>query len=87
VVRFPVERRRLRPEGDTHTSLFAGISLKTVQILLDPTPIFGYTRRVSHLSESDGADGGKQVHYMLRWINTRGETGQWSATPSATIGA
>lgn len=35
----------------------------------------------------DGADGGKIAHYMLRWVNTRGERGPWSQTVSATITA
>lgn len=30
-------------------------------------------------------DGGKTAHYMLRWINTKGEKGAWSQTVSATI--
>lgn len=33
-----------------------------------------------------GADGGKTAHYMLRWVNSRGEKGPWSQTVSATIG-
>ena len=35
----------------------------------------------------DGADGGKNAHYMLRWVNTTGEHGPWSDTVSVTIGA
>lgn len=35
--------------------------------------------------EYDGADGGKIAHYLLRWVNTRGERGPWSQTVSATI--
>jgi len=27
------------------------------------------------------------AHYMLRWVNTRGQKGPWSETASATIGA
>ena len=38
-------------------------------------------------TDFDGADGGKQAHYMLRWVNTRGETGPWSETATARIGA
>ena len=30
-------------------------------------------------------DAGKMAHYMLRWINTRGERGPWSETISITI--
>jgi len=37
--------------------------------------------------EYDGADAGKIAHYMLRWVNTRGERGPWSQTVSATITA
>ena len=32
-------------------------------------------------------DANKVAHYMLRWVNTRGEKGPWSETVSATIGA
>ena len=35
----------------------------------------------------DGEDAGQIAHYMLRWVNTRGEFGPWSETVSATIGA
>ena len=40
-----------------------------------------------HLEEYTGADGNKKAHYLLRWVNTRGEKGPWSETVSATIGA
>ncbi|MEI8087572.1 MAG: hypothetical protein WCG93_15285 [Paludibacter sp.] len=33
----------------------------------------------------DGAKGGKTVYYWLRWVNTRGECGPWSASVSAMI--
>jgi len=35
----------------------------------------------------DGKDGGKNAHYMLRWVKTNGEKGPWSETISATITA
>ena len=40
-----------------------------------------------YIPGADGADGNKVAHYMLRWESTRGETGPWSETASATIGA
>ncbi|HUU96700.1 MAG TPA: hypothetical protein VM487_13255 [Phycisphaerae bacterium] len=43
--------------------------------------------RTPYVADSDGADANKVAHYMLRWENTRGETGPWSETASATIGA
>jgi len=40
-----------------------------------------------YVVEYDGADANKIAHYLLRWVNTRGEKGPWSETASATIGA
>ena len=34
-----------------------------------------------------GSEGGKQAHYILRWVSTNGDKGPWSETASATIGA
>ena len=45
------------------------------------------TERETYVADSDGADANKVAHYMLRWESTRGETGPWSETASATIGA
>lgn len=41
--------------------------------------------RTPYTAEYAGTDGGKVAHYMLRWVNTRGERGPWSQTVSATI--
>lgn len=43
--------------------------------------------RTPYTAVFDGADAGKVVHYMLRWVNSRGERGPWSQTVSATITA
>jgi len=43
--------------------------------------------KTPYIAHFEGADAGKTVHYMLRWINTRGETGPWSETISVTISA
>ena len=43
--------------------------------------------RTPYMTEFDGADGNKMAHYMLRWLNPKGQTGPWSQTVSATIGA
>jgi hypothetical protein len=32
-----------------------------------------------------GADAGKNAHYLVRWITSRGDAGPWSETASATI--
>ena len=38
-----------------------------------------------YLMEFDSADAGKTAWWALRWVNTKGEHGPWSATVSATI--
>ena len=43
--------------------------------------------RTPFVADFDGADVNKVAHYMLRWESTPGETGPWSETASATIGA
>jgi hypothetical protein len=43
--------------------------------------------RTPYLAAFEGADANQVAHYMLRWESTRGETGPWSETASATIGA
>lgn len=40
-----------------------------------------------HLVEHAAADAGQMAHYLVRWVNTRGQPGPWSETVSATIGA
>src|SRR5438876_1532576 len=41
--------------------------------------------RTPYVAEFDGSQAGKIAYYMLRWVSTRGETGPWSQTVSATI--
>jgi hypothetical protein len=42
--------------------------------------------RTPYVVAFDGADANKVAHYMLRWESTRGETGPWCETATATIG-
>lgn len=43
--------------------------------------------RAPHSSEYRRQRWRQMAHYMLRWINARGETEPWSGTVSTTIGA
>ena len=43
--------------------------------------------RTPAVAEFTGPGGGKTAHYMVRWLNTRGEAASWSEPASATIGA
>ena len=38
-----------------------------------------------YLAIHKSEDIGKQAHYLLRWVNPRGEAGAWSNPVSATI--
>ncbi len=60
----------------------------------DPAPVgaseltfLATDTRTPYVADFTGTDVNKVAHYMLRWENTRGETGPWSETASATIGA
>ena len=73
----------------------AGVMGAEIWVKIGPTPpvdpseltFLAVDTRTPYTTDFDGADGGKQAHYMLRWVNTRGETGPWSETATATIGA
>lgn len=43
--------------------------------------------RTPYTLDFEGGDGGKNAHYMLRWVSTTGEKGPWSETATATVGA
>ena len=47
----------------------------------------GLDTRTAYTATYGGTNGGQTAHYMLRWVNTRGEKGPWSETASAMIGA
>ena len=60
----------------------------------DPAPVdpneltfLSLDTRTPYTADYAGEDANKVAHYMLRWVNTRGEKGPWSETASATIGA
>jgi len=61
-----------------------------MDLLLAPPSLCGFlalNTRTPYVAEYPGTDGGKIAHYVLRWVNTRGEKEPWSETVSATIGA
>jgi hypothetical protein len=39
-----------------------------------------------YMLDFDAADGGKNAHYLLRWVNSTGQKGPWSETPTVTVG-
>jgi hypothetical protein len=78
--------RKAKPAGVRGAQLWVKIG--------DPAPVdpseltfLATDTRTPYLATFAGADANKVAHYMLRWESTRGETGPWSETASATIGA
>ncbi len=78
--------RKAKPEGVRGAQIWVKVG--------DPAPVdpgeltfLATDTRTPYTADFDGADGGKTAHYMVRWESTRGETGPWSETASATIGA
>ena len=58
----------------------------------DPAPVnaseltyIATTTHTPHVKNFDGTDGGKKVHYWLRWVNTTGKPGPWSGNISARV--
>lgn len=79
----------------TSTRKPQGVSAAELWVKVDGPPPADATQlsflatdtRTPYLATFDGADGGKPAHYMLRWINTKGQPGPWSETATATVGA
>jgi hypothetical protein len=42
--------------------------------------------RTPYLLDFPAADGGKNAHYLARWVGNKGDKGPWSETASATVG-
>ncbi|KKM15216.1 hypothetical protein LCGC14_1698310 [marine sediment metagenome] len=88
-VRFADEStptRTAKPKGVMGVELWVKIG--------DPPPIgpsqvnfLALDTRTPYVATYPGAVANQVAHYMLRWVNTRGEKGPWSETASATIGA
>ncbi len=61
----------------------------------DPPPVdpdtdlrfLGLDTSTPYLAIYSGSDSSQMAHYMLRWVNSKGDKGPWSETASATIGA
>ena len=76
---------RAKPDGVAGCEIW----VKVGDVPVDPTELayLATDTRTPYTAVFDGADAGKIAHYMLRWVNKRGERGPWSQTVSATITA
>ena len=74
---------RAKPDGVSGCEIWVKVGTAPT----DPSELsyLAMDTRSPYVAEYDGADAGKIAHYMLRWVNTRGERGPWSQTVSGTI--
>ncbi len=87
--------RRAKPAGVIGAELIRAATVRERFPHVDgPPPVdpgeltfLAVETRAPYARDYDGPQGGKAAHYMLRWINSRAETGPWSATVTATMGA
>ena len=80
--------RKAKPSGAMGAEIWRAITAAGAAAPVDPS---GYTfialdTSTPYVLDFAGADAGKTAHYILRWVNTRGQKGPWSETVSATIG-
>jgi hypothetical protein len=74
-----------RPAGTLGAEIWRKVG--TTPATAEELTLVGIATRSQYVIEYPLEDGGKQAHYMLRWVNAKGETGSWSDTESATIAA
>ena len=75
---------KAKPEGVSGCEIWTKIG-DPAPLDLDETMYQATDTRTPHLLTFDGADGGKTVHIIGRWVSTKGEPGPISETVSATI--
>ena len=83
----PTKRARLK--GVNRAEVFVALTPTNTPAPANPNEyryIGGVTDGTTTLS-FEAAKGGMQAHYVARWVSTRGASGPWSETSSATVAA
>jgi len=78
------EATSAKPEGIKSTQLWKCIGTEPKDAA-DLTFV-GNCTKWPYKVEFEGTDAGKMAYYWARWENTTGQTGNWGAAASATIG-
>ena len=81
--------RRAKPAGVLGAEIWVKILPVGQPPPTDPAALsfMALDTKTPYTLDFDGADGGKNAHYMLRWVSTTGQKGPWGDTAMATIGA
>lgn len=87
MIHFAETGKKGKPAGVMGCEVWMKITAAGAAAPVDPSELsfLALDTRTPYIAEYDGADAGKTAHYMLRWVNTRGDKGPWSETISATI--
>lgn len=75
--------RKAKPKGTRGCDIYRSVG-KTPETEMD----FRYVANDSdspYTISYEMADAGKKVYYVLRWVSTTGEAGEWSETIEATV--
>ena len=80
--------KKAKPPGVTGAEIWVKLAAVADPVPTDPKALtfVALDTRTPYTLDFEGTDGGKNAHYMLRWVNTKGEKGPWSETASATVG-
>lgn len=81
--------RKVKPAGVSGAEIWVQVAAVASPPPTDPAALtfIALDTRTPYTLDFDGPDGGKNAHYILRWVNTKGQKGPWSETATATIGA
>lgn len=81
--------RKAKPAGVAGAEIWVKLAPVADPPPADPAALtfIALDTRTPYVLDFDGPDGGQNAHYMLRWVNTKGQKGPWSETASATVGA
>lgn len=80
---------RAKPEGMLGCEIWVSVLPVADAVPNDPATFafLALDTATPYLAQYGGPDGGKNAHYILRWVSPRGDKGPWSETFSTTIGA
>lgn len=80
--------RRAKPAGVLGAEIRMALTAIGAPTPVDPGAFtfIALDTATPYLKEFDAADGGKNAHYIARWVNTQQEHGPWSETVSVTVG-
>lgn len=80
--------KKAKPAGVMGAEIWMALTAVGAPTPTDPATFsfVALDTRTPYTIDFGGAEGGKNAHYLLRWVNPTGQKGPWSETATATIG-